>query len=156
MLTAGGGALLYAANRRDGSVLRGFAELPPEYSLPDINAAMAVIQFREAAKNLEKRGEIARVYTQSALRTRHKRFIQETGEYNNYAFPLILETGLNDVKVYARKKDIIVENAFDAAPEAGLCPEAYSLSLRTVLFPLYPRLSSAEVERISKLILTLP
>ncbi|GHV15186.1 hypothetical protein FACS189491_12080 [Spirochaetia bacterium] len=168
MLTAGGGALLYAANRRDGSVLRGFGDLPPEYNLPDINAAMAVIQFREAAKNQVKRGEIARVYTQSALRTRHKRFIQETGEYNNYAFPLILETGLNDVKAYARKKDIIVESAFDdtlavapasgegSSPEAGFCPEAYSLSLRTVLFPIYPRLSSTEVERISKLILTLP
>ncbi|GHV65042.1 aminotransferase [Spirochaetia bacterium] len=176
MLTAGGGALLYAANRRDGSVLRNFGELPREYSLPDINAAMAVIQFREGAKNLEKRREIARVYAQSALRTRHKRFVQETGEYNNYAFPLILETGLKDVKAYARKKDIIVESAFDdtlvAIPggaskesasagegpslEAGFCPEAYSLSLRTVLFPLYPRLSSAEVERISKLILTLP
>ncbi|GHV06092.1 aminotransferase [Spirochaetia bacterium] len=176
MLTAGGGALLYAANRRDGSVLRGLGELPPEYNLPDINAAMAVIQFREAAKNLEKRKEIARVYTQSALRTRHKRFVQDAGEYNNYAFPLVLETGVKDVKAYARKKDVIVESAFDdtlaAAPgeaskepasagegpslEAGLCPEAYSLSLRTVLFPLYPRLSSAEVERISKLILTLP
>jgi dTDP-4-amino-4,6-dideoxygalactose transaminase len=178
MLTAGGGALLYAANRRDGSVLRNFGDLPPEYNLPDINAAMGVIQFREAAKNLEKRGEIARVYAQSALRTRHKRFIQETGEYNNYAFPLILETGLKDVKAYARKKDVIVESAFDdtltgtlsetsrgssgetesggISLEAGLCPEAYSLSLRTVLFPLYPRLSSLEVERISKLILTLP
>ncbi|GHV45671.1 aminotransferase [Spirochaetia bacterium] len=178
MLTAGGGALLYAANRRDGSVLRGFGELPPEYNLPDINAALGVIQFREAAKNLVKRREIARVYAQSALRTRHKRFIQEMGEYNNYAFPLILETGLKDVKAYARKKDIIVESAFDdtlaalpgdasrdgsgenssggASLEAGLCPEAYSLSLRTVLFPLYPRLSSQEVERISKLILTLP
>jgi dTDP-4-amino-4,6-dideoxygalactose transaminase len=178
MLTAGGGALLYAANRRDGSVLRGFGELPPEYNLPDINAAMAVIQFREAAKNLEKRRDIARVYTQSALRTRHKRFVQEPGEYNNYAFPLILETGLKDVKAYARKKDITVESAFEdtlvaasgdvsrggsgeaesggPSLEAGLCPEAYSLSLRTVLFPLYPRLSSAEVERIKKLILTLP
>ncbi|GHU77844.1 aminotransferase [Spirochaetia bacterium] len=176
MLTAGGGSLLYAANRRDGSVLRGLGELPPEYNLPDINAAMAVIQFREAVKNLEKRREIARVYTQSALRTRHKRFVQEAGEYNNYAFPLVLETGVKDVKAYARKKDVIVESAFDdtlaAAPgeaskepasagegpslEAGLSPEAYSLSLRTVLFPLYPRLSSAEVERISKLILTLP
>jgi dTDP-4-amino-4,6-dideoxygalactose transaminase len=165
-----------------------------------MNAAMAVIQFREAVRNLEKRREIARGYTQSALRTRHRRFIQGE-EYNNYAFPLVLETGLKDVKSYARKKDIVVESAFEntllgfaltadsgaivfsstgnageggekpesaaGAPADGsglqagsrfqdLCPEAYSLSLRTVLFPLYPRLSSTEVERISKLIVTLP
>jgi dTDP-4-amino-4,6-dideoxygalactose transaminase len=175
MLTSGGGALLYAVNRRDGSALRNYADLPPEYSLPDMNAAMAVIQFRESARNLEKRLEIARIYTQSALRTRHRRFVQgDEGQYNNYAFPLVLETGLKDVKTYARKKDILVESAFEntligfaLAADSGtalfpasrfqeLCPEAYSLSLRTVLFPLYPRLSSSEVGRVSKLILTLP
>jgi dTDP-4-amino-4,6-dideoxygalactose transaminase len=188
MLTSGGGALLYAVNRRDGSALRNCGDLPPEYSLPDMNAAMAVVQFRESARNLEKRLEIARIYTQSALRTRHRRFVQgDEGQYNNYAFPLVLETGLKDVKAYARKKDILVESAFENTligfaltadrgaaffPAAAfppsedgknsvsrfqdLCPEAYSLSLRTVLFPLYPRLSSPEVERVSKLIVTLP
>jgi dTDP-4-amino-4,6-dideoxygalactose transaminase len=173
MLTAGGGALLYAMNRRDGSLLRNFADLPPEYGLPDMNAAMAVIQFRESARNLEKRRDIADLFDQSARRTRHRRFvIDENLWYNNYAFPLILETGLKDVKAYARKKDVLVEGAFsdtlmgavtgeeDAGQNGELsartCPEAYSLCLRTVLFPLYPRLSSAEVERISKLILTLP
>jgi dTDP-4-amino-4,6-dideoxygalactose transaminase len=163
MLTSGGGALLYAMNRRDASVLRNYGELPPEYGLPDMNAAMAVVQFREAKKNLEKRKEIARVYTQSSLRTRHKRFIQRDDvEYNNYAFPLILEAGLKDVKVYAKRKDIAVENAFEdtlmgigEAPPS-VCPESYSLSLRTVLFPLYPRLRAPESEKVSKLIMTLP
>jgi dTDP-4-amino-4,6-dideoxygalactose transaminase len=175
MLTGGGGALLYAANRRDGGALRNFAGLPPEYGLPDMNAAMAVIQLRESGRNLERRREIADIYNRSAQRTRHRRFVTE-GAYNNYAFSLILETGLKDVKAYARKKDVLLEGAFartlmGAAVEnssggqeelqrEGLdresCPEAYSLTLRTVLFPLYPRLSSAEVERISKLIITLP
>jgi dTDP-4-amino-4,6-dideoxygalactose transaminase len=163
MLTSGGGALLYAMNRRDASVLRNFGDLPPEFCLPDMNAALAAVQFREAAKNLEKRKEIAQVYTRSSLQTRHKRFIPREGhEYNNYAFPLILETGLKDVTAYAKKKEITVENAFaDTLAGAGLvdagrCPESYSLSLRTVLFPLYPRLRSQEIERVSKLILSLP
>jgi len=43
MLTSGGGALLYSMNRRDGTVLRGMGDLPPEYGLPDMNAAMAVV-----------------------------------------------------------------------------------------------------------------
>ncbi|MDR1585861.1 MAG: DegT/DnrJ/EryC1/StrS family aminotransferase [Treponema sp.] len=163
MLTSGGGALLYAMNRRDASALRNYGDLPPEYCLPDINAALAAVQFREAAKNLEKRKEIARVYTQASLRTRHKCFIPlDEGEYNNYAFPLVLETGLKDVMNYARKKEIAVESAFVDTPAGEglsgpvLCPEAYSLSLRTVLFPLYPRLRSQEAERVSKLIMTLP
>jgi dTDP-4-amino-4,6-dideoxygalactose transaminase len=163
MLTAGGGALLYAMNRRDSGVLRDQKELFPEYGLPDMNAAMAVVQFREAKRNLEKRLEIAKVYTQASLRTRHKRFIQNDSiEYNNYAFPLILETGMKDVKAYARKKEIAVESAFEdtlmgsGAVPAELCPESYSLSLRTALFPLYPRLSSTEIGKITKLIQTLP
>ncbi|MDR2784326.1 MAG: DegT/DnrJ/EryC1/StrS family aminotransferase [Treponema sp.] len=167
MLTAGGGALLYAVNRRDAGALRALSPFP-EYSLPDLNAAMAIVQFRESARNLEKRKLIGEAYIQPALRTRHKVFVQgETAEkqgieYNYYAFPLILETGMKDVKAYAKKKDIIVESAFDETivgsggipPE--LCTEAYSLSLRTALFPLYPRLTGAETEKVSKLILTLP
>jgi dTDP-4-amino-4,6-dideoxygalactose transaminase len=163
MLTSGGGALLYAMSRRDASVLRNFEDLPPEFCLPDLNAALASVQFRESAKNLEKRKEIAQIYTQSSLQTRHKRFIlSEESGYNNYAFPLVLETGLKDVMAYAKKKEIIVESAFTdtlagaGLVDSGLCPESYSLSLRTVLFPLYPRLRSQEVERVSKLILTLP
>jgi dTDP-4-amino-4,6-dideoxygalactose transaminase len=128
-----------------------------------MNAAMAVVQFREAARNLEKRKEIAGAYARASVRTRHKRFVQnDLYEYNNYAFSLILETGMKDVKAYAKKKDIAVESALEdtlmgagLVPQ-GLCPEAYSLSLRTALFPLYPRLSGPEIERVSKLILTLP
>jgi len=187
MLTSGGGALLYSASRKnphqgEAADLRSLGDLPPEYGLPDMNAAMAVVQFRESAKNLLKRREIARLYTQSAMRIRHKSFVQydvmnqkESGklfiedgpemlpvEYNNYAFPLILESGLKDVRAYARRKDIIVENAFENTLIGGglvtpeQCPEAYSLSLRTVLFPLYPRLGTGDAVKISKLILTLP
>ena len=185
LLTAGGGALLYANSRKDASILRNLDELPQEYGLPDMNAAMGVVQFKEAKKNLERRREIAGIYTQAALRTRHGRFVEKDpivsdgltenqgdseqssadmtgGGYNNYAFPLILKTGMKDVKTYARRKEIIVESAFDntligsGLVPSGLCPEAYSLSLRTVLFPLYPRLGHEEIERVSKLIATLP
>jgi len=163
MLTSGGGALLFAMNRRDGSALRGYANIPPEYCLPDINAALAAVQFREAARNMERRREIAQAYTQASLRTKHKRFVSLDGiEYNNYAFPLVLETGMKDVAAYARKKEIIVESAFEQSlagsgiSDSTLCPASYSLSLRTALFPLYPRLASSDAQRVSRLIMTLP
>jgi dTDP-4-amino-4,6-dideoxygalactose transaminase len=162
MLTSGGGALLYAVNRRDAAVLRNQTVFP-EYSLPDLNAAMAVIQFKEGAKNSEKRKEIAQLYTQSALRTRHRMFaLPGDTEYNHYAFPLILETGMKDVKAYARRNGIVVENALeDTLAGAGvvpqvMCPEACSLALRTALFPLYPRLGAGEAAKVAKLIMTLP
>ena len=166
MLTSGGGALLYSTSRRlsrqkdvRDSEISG--DLPPEYGLPGMNAAMAVVQFREAEKNLQKRQEIAGIYSHAALRTRHKRFVHHR-EYNNYAFPLILETGVRDVKTYARRKDVAVESAFENTLIGSgmvpheLCPESYSLSLRTVLFPIYPRLSMADAGKVAKLIQTLP
>jgi len=162
MFTSGGGALLFSANRRDSAALRSLGDLPLEYGLPDMNAALAVVQFRDAEKNMSKRREIARLYTQSALRTRHKMFVQQKAEYNNYAFPLILESGMNDVKNYARRKDIALESAFENTLAGnGLvsqekCPEAYSLSLRTILFPLYPRLGMTNAGKVARLIQTLP
>jgi dTDP-4-amino-4,6-dideoxygalactose transaminase len=161
MLTSGGGALLFAGSRRDAAVLRNFANIPPEYCLPDINAAMAAVQFKEAARNQARRAEIAQVYAQASLRGKHKRFVP-LEDYNHYAFSLVLETGLKDVTAYARKKEIMIESAFEqtlvsaGACDSALCPAAYSLSLRTVLFPLYPRLRFHEAERVSKLIMTLP
>jgi dTDP-4-amino-4,6-dideoxygalactose transaminase len=164
MLTSGGGALLFAMNRRDSQMLRVFSNIPSEYCLPDINAALANVQFKEAVRNVNRRLEIADVYNRASLQTRHKRFVSHDGgpEYCNYAFSLVLESGVKDVVAYARKKEIIVENAFEQSltgagiSDRMLCPVSYSLSLRTVQFPLYPRLRSQEVERVSKLIMTLP
>jgi len=163
VLTAGGGSLLYAHGRREASVLRKYAELPPEYKLPDINAALAVAQFKEAERNFERRKELAAVFTQAALRTRHSRPVQAgDSEYNNFSFPLILETGLKDVASYAAKKEVEAEAAFVESvvskfPEASRsCPVSDSLALRTVLFPLYPRLGKAQVSKIAKVLATLP
>ena len=163
MITAGGGALLFATNRRDAAVLRSLGELPPEYLLPDLNAAMAAVQLREGEKNLARRRELAQIYVQSSLQTRHKRFREaESMEYNNYAFSLILTSGAKDVKAYAKRKEIAVEEAFDttlvgsgAIPSAQ-CPCASSLALRTMLFPLYPRLGAQAADRVAKLIMALP
>jgi dTDP-4-amino-4,6-dideoxygalactose transaminase len=160
MLTSGGGALIFAMNKKDGALLRNFTGIADEYCLPDINAALAVVQFREFQKNVERRNEIAKVYSNASLRTRHKRFIPLSEEENNFSFSLVLETGLKDVIAYARKKEILLENAFEKTI-AGLslcenCPVSNSLALRTVLFPMYPRLRSGDVERVSRLIMTLP
>jgi len=162
-VTAGGGALLFSAERKNSPALRGFSDIPPVYGIPDMNAAMALVQLREAKRNMEKRAAIAGLYREAAMRSRHKLLSgPEDFQYNNYAFPLILETGMKDVEAYARKKEIAVEPAFrdtltgmGLIPD-GLCPNARSLSLRTVLFPVYPRLSEANAQKVAKLIQTLP
>jgi len=165
MLTGGGGALLFSMNRKDSTLLKNFTGIADEYCLPDINAALAVVQFREVLRNIERRNEIAKIYLQASLplssRTKHKRFIMRSEDDANYfSFSLVLETGLKDVIAYAKKKEIFLENAFDKSIAGAMicenCPVSNSLVLRTVLFPMYPRLRSHEVERVSRLIMTLP
>ncbi|MFQ3578843.1 MAG: hypothetical protein SNJ71_01720 [Bacteroidales bacterium] len=69
---------------------------------------------------------------------------------------------MKDVITYANKKEIKVELAFmDSIVSHNediqrFCPVAYSLSLRTVLFPLYPRLTGKQVEAVAKVLATLP
>jgi len=165
MLTSGGGAILFAMNRKDGSALRNYTGIANEYCLPDINAALAIVQFKEIHRNIERRRDIAEIYIKAALslaaRTRHKCFVSiNDNEYCNYSFALVFETGLKEVAAYAKKKEIEIENAFEntiaGADLYSDCPVCSSLVLRTVNFPLYPRLKSADVERISRLIMTLP
>jgi dTDP-4-amino-4,6-dideoxygalactose transaminase len=163
MITAGGGALLFTGDRRNASVLRNTGGLPPEYALPDMNAVMAAVQMRECAKNIEKRQEIAELYRQSALRGRHRLFAaRDNVVYNHYAFSIVIETGMKSVKQYAAKHGVAVESAFEntlAGAEivpAETCPQCRSLSLRTALFPLYPRLGARNAEKVAKVITTLP
>jgi dTDP-4-amino-4,6-dideoxygalactose transaminase len=164
MLTSGGGALLFAAQKRNSAVLRNSGEFEPESGLADMNAAMAIVQFREAKKNDAKRKEYAEIYIRSALQQgKHKLFVQSDNfVYNNYAFPLVLETGMKEVSAWAKRKEIVVENAFSNTligkelVSQDLCRNAYSLSLRTALFPIYPRLGTANAVKVGKLIQTLP
>jgi dTDP-4-amino-4,6-dideoxygalactose transaminase len=147
-------------NRKDGALLRNFSGIADEYCLPDINASLAVVQFKEIHRNIEKRSDIVNIYIQASLSTRHKRFVPRLEEENKFCFPLVLETGLKDVIAYAKKKEIILENALEnTIAGAGLCsscPVGNSLALRTVLFPLYPRLRSQDIQRVSRLIMKLP
>jgi dTDP-4-amino-4,6-dideoxygalactose transaminase len=163
MITAGGGALLFAMERRNAAVLRNTGGLPPEYALPDMNAAMAAVQMRECDKNIEKRREIAALYQQSALRGRHRLFAaHDSFVYNHYAFAIVIETGMKAVKQYAAKHGVAVESAFDNTlagsdmVKAEACPHCYSLALRTAFFPIYPRLGAKNAEKVAKVITTLP
>ena len=78
-----------------------------------------------------------------------------------YSFPEILENGLKDVKQYVNRKDIEIELAFtnsiaDFLKEENKSINAASLLLRTVLFPLYPRLGLHNAAKIAKVLGTLP
>ncbi|MCR5612177.1 DegT/DnrJ/EryC1/StrS family aminotransferase [Treponema sp.] len=177
VITAGGGAIVMAAGRRDWPVLKQFSDsIPGIQMLPDINAALAFVQIKEFKRNEQSRKEIFNLYNRSIMAGKNKTFVRDT-EYGStaYSFPLILESGFKDVKQYTAKKDIEIVQAFSDSVIGTLeklkenlleeekipydysnCKNAKALYLRTALFPLYPRLSRSQIEKISKVLGTLP
>ena len=163
ILTGGGGGILIAVERRNASVLKNMAEtIPITDFLPDINASLAFVQLKNMEKNLRLRDEMRELYLRALLQTRHKPLVFSEGVKNPvYSFPVILESGFKDVKQYVNRKDIDIELAFtdsiaDFLKEENKCINAASLLLRTVLFPLYPRLGLNNAAKITKVLGTLP
>ena len=168
LLTAGGGACLLAPLPRDWSALKMIAENSPiTDKLPDINAALAFIQLKESTKNEEIRRGMYEMYIRSLMQGRHKSLVAAVdGEVQSvFSFPVVLESGMKDVKQYANKKEIEVGPAFEGSvvakrgeegQVASHCINARSLYLRCVNFPLYPMLGSSQASKIAKILATLP
>ncbi len=164
LVTAGGGALLCARGRREGQVLRNVAEsILPELHMTDYNAALGLAQLRDLEASISRRRELATLFAQSLARTRHKLLSQPgEGEPGYYALPVALASGMKDVRAYAKKREIETEPAFEGSmvgsglvPE-GKCPNARSLLMRCLLFPLHQRIGVSGATKISKVLATLP
>lgn len=164
-ITAGGGALLFAHARRDWPVLKSVVEnILPVEMLPDINSALALVQIKEFFRNEQKRKEIHALFSRSVMSGKNRTFARDIENLSTvWSFPLVLNSGFKDVKQYAQKKEIEIRAAFENCVFSRkseeldkTCKNAKTLFLRTAVFPLYPRLSRTQVEKISKVLLTLP
>lgn len=164
IVTSGGGALLVACGKREGQVLRNLAEtIAPEIRMTDYNAALALSQLRDLESAIARRRELTASFAQSLARTRHRLMTQGgEGEPGFWAFPVSIASSVKDVRAYAKKKDVDTELAFEgsllakgAVPE-GACPNARSIAMRCLLFPLHQRIGAAAAEKITKVLATLP
>jgi len=163
-ITGGSGALLYTNNRRDAQVLRNLAEKVSAVELlADMNAALALSQLKDAERFLEKRGELFKLYEQSLIRA-HKKSLMSTREARPayYGCVVVLDSGIKDVRAYAKKKEVDTMLAFERScvalglvPE-GSCPVAASLANRALAFPLHPRLGKTAAQKVAKVLATLP
>jgi dTDP-4-amino-4,6-dideoxygalactose transaminase len=164
IVTAGGGAVVIGAGRKESSWLKSRGEeLPPEVLLPDVNSALGLTQIKELDRFLEKRRELAPRFLRSLSAGRHRMPAQPgDGENVFFSFPVALESGVNEVIAYARKHEVEAVPAFSGsmvATRAGMeegVPNARGYLMRCVRFPLYPLLKNSESERISRVLSTLP
>jgi perosamine synthetase len=164
IVTAGGGAMLLAFGRREGTVLRNLADgLAPEVRMTDYNAALGLAQLRDMEAAIAKRRELAASFAQSLARTRHKLLSQGgEGEPGYWALPVSIASSVKDVEAYAKKKEVETALAFEGSLVAkgfvppSSCPNARALALRCLLFPLHQRIGAQSAQKIVKVLATLP
>ena len=164
-ITAGGGAVLLAPRRREWIALKNFTDAAPRTDiLPDINSALAFVQIKEFRRNEDIRKTIYASFQHALLSGKNRTFVREHGDGSTiWSFPVVLAGSFKDAKQYAGRKDIEIRPAYEDSVIAlkdeelsGTCKKAKALFLRTVLFPLYPRLGSEAVTKITKVLGTLP
>ena len=164
IVTAGGGALLVSFGKREGQAIRNIGEfIAPEIRMTDYNAALGLAQLRDMETAIARRRELAALFAQSLARTRHRMVTQGgEGEPGYWAFPVSIASSVKDVRAYAKKKEVDTQLAFEGSllargqvPE-GACPNATSMAMRCLLFPLHQRIGAAAAEKIGKVLATLP
>ena len=166
LLTCAGGAVLIAGSRREGVVLKHLLEdVPSEELLPDVHSALGFVQLKELERNSQVSKEIHDLYIKSFFRNAGKHKMLLTAENvvpAVYSFPVVLSGGVKEVRAYAHKKEVETAFAFENSVYSKRQEEmenyinAKSLFLRTLLFPLYPRLGKTNVSKVIKVLATLP
>ncbi len=165
IIASGGGAVLMAPSRREWTVLKNrFENAPSTDIMPDLNAALACVELKEFARNENTRRELFSIFSRALMTSSHKTYIRASDDGSSiYSFPVVLNAGFKDVKNYAQKKGVEVSQAYENSViaykqeelrESCIC--ANSLLLRCALFPLYPRLGQKDVQKIIKILSTLP
>lgn len=164
--TCGGGTVVLAKSRKDYGGLGTASQSTGINSfMPDLNASLGLVQWREYPQALETRYMIEEIYQQSLLKSRHRTLAgpkDETSRAVPYSFPVVISGNIGEVQRYARKKGVETLMAFsgrfldESIRSIETCPKAKSLSLGTLLFPLYPTLGKKDVQLIVKILSTMP
>lgn len=161
--TAGGGTLVLASEKGALAHLKNALEsVGADAFMPDLNASLGLVQWREYPQALESRDFLADIFRQAVMKGRHRTLSEAEDEDSrsvSYSFPVVLASGMNEVRKYARKKGVETLPAFagrmDTEADIG-CPVAKKLLMSTLLFPLYPTLGKKNVQLAAKVLSTLP
>ena len=164
-ITGGGGAVLLAPQRRDWIVLKKYTDAASRTDiLPDINSVLALVQLKEFNRNEQTRKNLFAVFQRALMSGKNRTFVRQPDEGSTiWSFPVVLNGSVKDVKQYASRKEIEIQPAYSDSVISRLQDEqskdlkiSKALFLRTVLFPLYPRLGSETAAKIAKVLGTLP
>lgn len=160
----GGAAILYNDMEYKELLKKRYNQISKYQQLPDLNAALGIVQLKDVDKHLEKRNEIFNMFKKALFKTEHKLFGQKDINFysNGWCFPVVLESNPDDIIKFAKKYNVTCMKMFtnsignDYNNQYALYPNASSAILRGIAFPIYPFLKPSEIDIIMKVISHLP
>jgi len=161
VVSCGGGAVLAYAKETYRPALKHLYENRIEFEeLPDMNAALGLIQLSSLEEQVSKRREFFSLFSKSLMKTQHKLFGIGNIDFqpNGFGFCVILDSKAEDAITFAAKYQVSAKKTFTdcvGASEKNLFeryPQATAPLLRSVSLPLYPFLKQAEIELLMKVI----
>lgn len=165
IITAGGGALLFAAMKKDAFALKNSTDtVLPEMRMTDYNSALGFSQLKGLNAIIAKRKLIEEAFQRELSRTRHKTFKQQDeGQSGLIGFPVVLETSMKDAMVHARKNGVETAPAFERSIIAmeefegnASCPGSRIILNRCILFPLHEKIGTSDASILKRVIASLP
>lgn len=162
--TAGGAALVFNDSAFAAPLQDLYREVRRYEELPDMNAALGIIQLANLQFQMIKRKEFYTLFRQSLLKTPHKLFGIGNIDFepNGYGFCVVLDSKAEDAIKFANKYQVSAQKTFSDSlgtlhsQRFDVFPNAVPALLRALSFPTYPFLRQGDVEMLMKVISHLP
>jgi dTDP-4-amino-4,6-dideoxygalactose transaminase len=164
LITCGGGTALMLRSKDHIPELNEWIDRHDKsILLSDMNAALALVQIKEFEKSFELRNELHELFFTSLMKSRHG-YLTGVSESRIYygSMPVLVKGNIKEIQSYVLKKNVETTLAFKGCClEEGQdfpvnCPEAETLVLNCILFPLYPSLGKQNSDLITRILATLP
>lgn len=165
VVSTGGGAVAVSSDEILLDALKNLVKIKSPYvELPDMNAALGIIQMGALEDSALQRSKLFRNFQQTLLKGGGTLFGCRNVDFasNGYVFPVIANTRPDEVVTFANKYGVSCKRTFTKSLGAryqdrfDLFPVANAALTRGLSFPVYPFLAPKEVETILKVIGHLP
>ena len=158
--TGGGAAAVSSDETKIENLKKEAANGSPYVDLPDMNAALGIVQISKIDSLLARRNELYRLFVQAQMKSGAKLFGSSSPSFfaNGYGFSVIVNAKPDESIEFAKKKDVSARRTFSQAIGARYqdkydrFPNAIAPITRAISFPLYPFLSKSEIETIKRVL----
>ncbi len=158
--TGGGAAAVSSDDKKIENLKKEAAIASPYIDLPDMNAALGIVQISKVDTLLARRNELYRLFMQAQMKSGAKLFGSSSPSFfaNGYGFSVIVNTKPDDAIEFAKKHDVSSRRTFSQSIGARYqdkydrFPNAIAPVTRAISFPLYPFLSKSEIESIKRVV----